>query len=152
MQLLTGRHMRALLLVLTLFAGGGFFAFAQGTNGSLTGQVTDPSDAAIIGASVTLTNMGTNSAQTISTDSTGVYLFKLVPPGNYILATDNRGIAKDAIGDQLRMLDEVGRMTYDTRHQYLAGRHLDLLPGSPFVLMSHVAGLEGIGLRLNREN
>jgi hypothetical protein len=36
--------------------------------------------------------------------------------GNYILATDNRGIAKDAIGDQLRMLDEVGRMTYDTRH------------------------------------
>jgi hypothetical protein len=27
--------------------------------------------------------------------------------GNYILATDNRGIAKDAIGDQLRMLDEV---------------------------------------------
>src|SRR5262245_55797254 len=72
--------------------------------------------------------------------------------GNYILATDNRGIAKDAIGDQLRMLDEVGRMTYDTRHQYLAGRHLDHLPGSPLVLMSHVAGLEGIGLRLNREN
>ena len=50
------------------------------------------------------------------------------------------------------MLDEVGRMTYDTRHQYLAGRHLDRLPGSPFVLMSHVAGLEGIGLRFNREN
>src|SRR5262245_13660463 len=62
--------------------------------------------------------------------------------GNYILA----------IGDQLRMLDEVSRMTYDTRHQYLAGRHLDHLPGSPLVLMSHVAGLEGIGLRLNREN
>src|SRR5260370_22591644 len=41
--------------------------------------------------------------------------------GNYILATDNRGIAKDAIRDQLRMLDEAGRMTYDTRHQYLAG-------------------------------
>ena len=72
--------------------------------------------------------------------------------GNYIFATDNRGIAKDAISDQLRMLDEVGRMTYDTRHQYLAGRHLDRLPGSPFVLMSHVAGLEGIGLCLNREN
>ena len=72
--------------------------------------------------------------------------------GNYIFATDNRGIAKDAIGNQLRMLDEVGRMTHDTRHQDLAGRHLDRLPGSPFVLMSHVAGLEGIGLCLNREN
>jgi hypothetical protein len=72
--------------------------------------------------------------------------------GNYILAADNRGIAKDAIGDQMRMLDEIGRMTYDTRHQYLAGRHLDRLPGSPFVLMSHVAGLEGIRLRLIREN
>src|SRR5215470_14047550 len=41
---------------------------------------------------------------------------------------------------------------FNTRHQYLAGRHLDRLPGPPFVLMSHVAGLEGIGLRLNREN
>ena len=62
-----------------------------------------------------------------------------IRPGNYIFATDNRGIAKDAIGDQPRMLDEVGRMTYDTRHQCLAGRHLDRLPGSPADFGKHIA-------------
>src|SRR5262249_125897 len=65
--------------------------------------------------------------------------------GNDILATDDRGIAKDSIGDQLRVLDQVGRVTDDAGHQHLAGRQLDRLPDPPFVLVSHVASLEGIG-------
>jgi hypothetical protein len=67
--------------------------FAQGTNGSLTGQITDPSGAAIAGASITLTNVDTNYPQTATTDSTGVYFFKLVPPGNYALSINASGFA-----------------------------------------------------------
>jgi len=67
---------------------------AQGTNGSLTGQVTDPSGAAVVGAQVTLTNVGTNYAQTAASDTTGVYQFKLVQPGNYVLLIDAPGFAK----------------------------------------------------------
>jgi len=59
---------------------------AQGTNGSLTGLTSDPAGAAVTGVSVTLTNIDTNYSQTVTTDSSGVYLFKLVPPGNYSLS------------------------------------------------------------------
>jgi len=76
----------------------------QGTNGSLTGQVTDSSGAAIPNAAVTLTNVGTNLVLSGVTDGQGVYLFTLVPPGNYTLAVKastfagyvQKGIAMDA--------------------------------------------------------
>lgn len=66
-----------------------------------------------------------------------------------ILATDDRGIAQDAVGDQGRVFDKVGGMADDTRHQHLAGRQLRLLPHAPLVLVPHIGGFEGIGLRLD---
>jgi hypothetical protein len=67
---------------------------AQGTNGSLTGLVSDPAGSAIIGVSITLTNIDTNYPQTVTTNSSGVYLFKLVPPGNYSLSIAAQGFAQ----------------------------------------------------------
>ena len=93
MQRVRGMYQWILRLVLvTGLVGAGTLVFAQGTNGSLTGQVTDPSGAALSPATVTLTNVGTNFAQTAVTDSTGVYLFKLVPPGNYSLEVSVQGL------------------------------------------------------------
>ena len=87
-----------LLLFVVLFglSASGRFLLAQGTNGTLTGQVVDPSGAAIPEATVTLTNVGTNFPQTVTTDATGIYVFKLVPPGNYTLTVAARGFAKYA--------------------------------------------------------
>ena len=87
-----------LLLFVVLFglSASGRFLLAQGTNGTLTGQVVDPSGAAIPEATVTLTNVGTNFPQTVTTDGTGIYVFKLVPPGNYTLTVAARGFAKYA--------------------------------------------------------
>jgi hypothetical protein len=95
MQIARGIYLRVLLLMLLAgLAGSSALVHAQGTSGSLSGQVTDPSDAAISGAAVTFTNVGTNFTQSVATDSTGVYLFKLVPPGNYVLAIAAPGFAK----------------------------------------------------------
>jgi len=86
MQLINAKGLRALLLVLALgFVCSAALLFGQGTNGSLTGQITDPSGAAITGAAVTLTDVNTNSTQNAVTDGQGVYLFQLVPPGRYEL-------------------------------------------------------------------
>ncbi len=94
MQLISANRVRAFILVaLTIFIGSGVLVYAQGTNGSLTGQITDPSGAAIASADVTLTNTGTNLTLAAKTDSTGVYLFKLVPPGNYALGVNATGFA-----------------------------------------------------------
>ena len=58
MQLISAKGLRALLLVVVVGFISSVLAFAQGTNGSLTGQVTDPSGAAIPNASVALTDVG----------------------------------------------------------------------------------------------
>jgi hypothetical protein len=83
----------ALVLLLSVLGGTGRLS-GQSTYGSLTGQVTDPVGAAIVGAGVTLTNVDTNYPQTAKTDGSGVYLFKLVSPGSYSLSVSNSGFSE----------------------------------------------------------
>ena len=97
MQLIKATHLRGLLFVILIgLVSLGTRALGQGTNGSLTGQITDQSGAAIPGAAVTLTNVDTDLVQSIVTDGQGVYLFKLVPPGNYSLKV-NAGAFADYV-------------------------------------------------------
>jgi hypothetical protein len=105
MQLTNAKNLRALMLaVLVGLAGSCALVYGQGTNGSLTGQVTDPLGAAIPGAAVTLTNVDTNYPQKAVTDGQGVYQFKLVPSGRYELSVaaatfalyDQKGIVINA--------------------------------------------------------
>jgi hypothetical protein len=56
---------------------------AQALYGSLTGNVTDPSSAAIPGAKVDAVNIETGIARTTNTDSRGVFSFSNVQPGIY---------------------------------------------------------------------
>ena len=94
MQRIKANYLRGLRFVLFLgIASSGIVVFGQGTNGSLTGLVSDPAGASVSGASVTLTNVDTNYPQSVTTDNTGVYLFKLVPPGNYALRIAAPGFA-----------------------------------------------------------
>ena len=47
--------------------------FAQTNRGSLTGTVTDPSSAVVSGATVTITNVGTNEVRKLTTASNGTF-------------------------------------------------------------------------------
>src|SRR5208337_333130 len=87
--------LRVIMLVIVLgLVSSASLILAQGTSGSLTGQVTDSTGAAISSATVTLTNLDTNYPQTIKTDSSGSYQFKLVSPGNYSLTIMAQGFAE----------------------------------------------------------
>ncbi len=61
------------------------------TSGDVTGVVTDPAHAAVPNASVTLTNVDTNAAQTVMTSDQGTYRFAFVKPGNYKLSVSSSG-------------------------------------------------------------
>lgn len=50
---------------------------------ALTGAVTDPSGAAVIGAEVTVTNLANGAKRSAKTDDTGKYLMAQLPPGDY---------------------------------------------------------------------
>ena len=64
--------------------------FAQ-TAGQITGQVTDSSDAVVLGATVTVTNSQTNVARTTTTNSAGNYTFPAIPPGVYNVKAEMPG-------------------------------------------------------------
>jgi outer membrane receptor protein involved in Fe transport len=66
-------------------------SFAQQITGSVTGTVTDPGGAAVSGASVKLTNTGTDATQTVTTDADGNFRFLLLPPGNYSVQVSASG-------------------------------------------------------------
>ncbi|HMX30531.1 MAG TPA: carboxypeptidase-like regulatory domain-containing protein, partial [Blastocatellia bacterium] len=69
-------------------------AFGQGTTSRLTGTVVDATGAAVAGATVTLTNEGTNVAFTTQTSSSGAYTFDLIPAGIYQVAVEKTGFKK----------------------------------------------------------
>ncbi|HEX5424165.1 MAG TPA: TonB-dependent receptor [Candidatus Acidoferrales bacterium] len=66
-------------------------AAAQATSG-VTGVVTDPSGAVVIGATVTLSNQGIGYTATTKTNEVGVYEFVDVPPSeHYAIAVSKQG-------------------------------------------------------------
>ncbi|HEX8559624.1 MAG TPA: carboxypeptidase regulatory-like domain-containing protein [Pyrinomonadaceae bacterium] len=82
----------ALLVTLSLLCGGA--ARAQGTASRVTGVVQDASGAVVEGATVTLTNEGTNVAITTETTSTGTYVFDLVQVGSYTVSVEKQGFKR----------------------------------------------------------
>jgi hypothetical protein len=71
-------------------------AFAQATNtsGSIQGTITDPSGAAIPGATVTITSSGTTQTKTVTTDSAGFYNSGPLNPGSYTIAVSAAGFSQ----------------------------------------------------------
>ena len=92
MKFIHAKLVRALLLVLLVGLAG--FAYGQGTSASLTGNVTDPSGAAVAGATVTVINIDTNYTQSAKTNSVGTYLIRPLPIGNYTLTIESAGFAR----------------------------------------------------------
>src|SRR5689334_9185364 len=59
--------------------------------GDVVGTVTDPSNAVVPGATVTLSNVDTGSTSEVKTTQTGLYRFPLLKPGNYRIAVTQSG-------------------------------------------------------------
>ncbi len=70
------------------------FAAAQNTNGRVIGIVTDPQGAAVPGAKVTVTNVGTNVSWNTVTDDKGNYQVLDVPIGQYSVTVECKGFSK----------------------------------------------------------
>jgi hypothetical protein len=86
-------------------------AHAQTSFGRISGSVTDPSGAAIAGATVKTTNTDTQASRSVLTDSGGVYVFTNLPVGPYTLDASQTGFQTK----QLTGLNVVadGRLTAD---------------------------------------
>lgn len=68
-------------------------ANSQAVNGTVVGNVTDSTGAILPGAAVTITDIGTNTTRSITTDANGYYAFPSLPPGNYKVKVEKQGFA-----------------------------------------------------------
>ena len=92
-----------LAAVLVLWAGS---VAAQEFRATIKGQVTDPSHAAVPGATVTVQNQDTNETASTVTNAEGSYTIPFLRPGTYTLTVELSGFQKYARKD---MRLEVGQ-------------------------------------------
>jgi hypothetical protein len=80
---------KVLVTMLLAFLPGA--CVAQNESATLSGRISDPTGAAIVGAEVVLTNVDTNVEQRTRTNSAGLYVFTGVHPGAYRVAAGSPG-------------------------------------------------------------
>ena len=84
----------AITLIMALFLALPVLVFGQAYFGTVSGELTDPSGALVQGANVVLTDQQKGFAFTATSDSSGRYLFRSIPPGTYAIAAEARGFDK----------------------------------------------------------
>ena len=157
-----------LFLLLTVSSS---YCRAQFTS-SLQGTVQDASGAAVSTATITLTNTNTGVSQTGKADSSGVYRFSSLAPGNYqvsatapgfssgkvavVLTTGETGNVpiKLAVGETTTQVQVTSQQplldTSDSRNQLTIDRAalgtLPLAARNPLALITLTPGVTGIGV------
>jgi hypothetical protein len=81
----------ALLMLLSAIS-----SFAQGGQGKVSGLVTDPAGAIVLGAQVVLHNNATGLTQHTVTSAAGLYTFPSVNPGEYDVTASQKGFTSIA--------------------------------------------------------
>jgi hypothetical protein len=77
------------------------------TSGDITGVVTDPSNAVVPNAKVTLKSNATGATQTTTSNAQGAYRFSLLGPGTYTISAEATGFQ----GAQKQVTVSVGQTT-----------------------------------------
>jgi len=70
------------------------------STGTVAGTVTDPSGGAVVGATVTLTDVSTTIPRTANSNDTGRYFFANVVPGKYSVSISKTGFRVSKLVDQ----------------------------------------------------
>ena len=100
MRFIPLRRLTALAALVLAFAGT---CLAQESRATLTGRVSDPTGAAIPGASITVKNQQTNLDTNVATGAEGNYTVTPLQPGRYTVTVEAQGF-KRAESDKVELL------------------------------------------------
>src|SRR5438876_6403413 len=84
------RLLRVIAVVLLCAVAG----VAQTHKGGISGTVFDPNGAAVPGATVTITNLGTGQKATLTTSDTGAFSAQSLDPVSYSVLVEAKGFKK----------------------------------------------------------
>src|SRR6185437_13383396 len=85
------RQSLACTLILGLMLVAGTRLLAQGITGTISGTVTDTTGASVSGATVTVTQVSTNTVHTLTTSENGSFTATQLPPGDYNVEVEHQG-------------------------------------------------------------
>src|ERR1043165_5014768 len=86
-------------------------AWAQ--TASLTGTITDPSGAVIVGATAKAQNLETGVERSVTTGDTGIYRIANLSPGHYTLTVEMQGFATFQVSNLQLTVDQT--LTIDAK-------------------------------------
>src|SRR5271169_3178780 len=86
------KNVRVVTFIAVLLCGS--YAFAQQTDASVSGTVTDPTGAHIVAAIVTALNTATGTATPATTNEAGIYAMPGLRPGTYTFTAEHPGFRK----------------------------------------------------------
>lgn len=78
---------------------------AQAVYGSISGSVTDPSGAAVAGATVTITDVARQTTDTVTTNESGLYVKERLLPGQYEVKVEAAGFKQKLISSVVVNVD-----------------------------------------------
>ncbi len=87
------------VFMLGLIGLAGGTAWAQTETGSISGLVTDSSEAVVPGVTVVIIHVRTNQNRTVITNDVGVYAMQFLPVGSYRLEAELTGFKKGVVTD-----------------------------------------------------
>src|SRR5579871_14013 len=98
------------LFMTIVFLGAACSAFAQ--TATVDGLVTDSSQAVMVGATVTVTNLDTGLRRVARSNETGGYTFTQLPVGRYKVAAAMSGFTTQATPELKLDVDQVVRLDF----------------------------------------
>jgi hypothetical protein len=105
-------HSKFLSIVFaSLFLTSAAVSAQQSASSGLAGQVTDSSQAAVPGATVTVTNAGTNAQRTAVTDGEGRFSIPALPPAAYHIKVELQGFQTAELPNFVLRQGETARPT-----------------------------------------
>ena len=105
-----GRTALVSMTVVVLILLGPWSAFAQQDAATITGEVRDPSGAVVPGATVIVTNIGTNISVTTVTNDRGSFTVPSLRPGDYSLTAEAPGFTKTVRSGLTLQVAQVARV------------------------------------------
>ena len=97
------------LLLLTMSS---LAVFAQAPTAEITGSVTDPTGAAVIGSKITLTRPSNNLRRSVTSNDAGIYGFPALAPGVYDLRVEAPGFSSEVRNGVELQVGQVARLDF----------------------------------------
>jgi hypothetical protein len=101
----------SMLLVIMSAGVCGISVFGQAT-AQLTGSVTDPSGAVVVGAHIAVTNIDTGLGRSSVSNESGYYTVPLLPPGNYQVTVTKEGFKPITQSGVTLQVNQVARLDF----------------------------------------